>query len=127
MTNKFFWAASYADGTHSYQFENGLERSSEQINRVGLRSFSIRGAFGQDLLTLVLMPNDLLSYRCRTLLKSNGSEPERVHIVCYVRKQTRSVLFVKELDNAVEIADFSDDLQYKHQFQPVPADLILIT
>ena len=127
MTNKLFWAVGYADGTQSYQFESGLERSSEQISREGLRSFSIRGAFGQDLLTLALAPNDLFSYRCRTMLKSNGGEPERVHIVCYIREQTRSVLFVKELDNAVEIADFSNDSQYKHQFQPVPADLIPIT
>jgi hypothetical protein len=127
MTQKFFWTAGYADGTQLYQFENGVEHSSEQISRAGLRSFSIRGAFGQDLLTLVLLPDDLFSYRCRTMLKSNGGEPERVHIVCYIRERTRSVMFIKELDNSIEIADFSDDLQYKHQFHPVPADLIPIT
>ena len=124
--NKLFWVAAYQDGATLAQYEAGLEHSSEQIDRNGLRKISIFNTFAQSVLDVDVRPGDLVSYRCRTLLKSNGSEPERVHIICLTRQTVQQVIFVHEKSGQIELSEFSTDTQYKHEFQMVPADLQVV-
>lgn len=123
---KYFWVASYRDNTTFAQFEGGVENSSEQISRHNLKSLSIHDGLGKAVFTIGFKPGDRFGYRCRTMLKSNGDEPERVHIIAVDRDGERFVVFAREKDAHIELGDFSDDTRYKHDFLPVPADLIEI-
>ena len=125
--NKLFWVVTYQDGTTMAQHEAGVERSSEQIDRNGLRKFSIYNTYAEPVLDIDVKPGDTMAYRCRTLLKSNGTEPERVHVICLVRQSVQQVIFVQEKTGKAEFSEFSTETQYKHEFQMVPADLLVVT
>jgi hypothetical protein len=115
------WHATYTDGTTLGQYNgDGVEHSSEQIDRSRLASFALISEAGDKLLQFHLEPGQRLIFR-RRIEQSVGGSPQ----VCYLAgwqqtihgQNVQSIWYVFEEGARMESAGRFDD---KHPwFYPV--------
>ncbi len=121
------WVANYSDGTQLTQLGDGTEASSEAVDRSKLASFSLLDLAGNVVLNQQFERGDLFAYRCRSILRTDKSEIERIHILSVTRGEFRQVAFVFESDFHIELGDFAKEKNrqnlHRHDFVPVSADL----
>lgn len=129
-TPLLYWVARYSDGSSLVQYQDG-EVSSEQIDRSKLSSFSLHDLAGNAVLSMHFKKGDLLAYRCRSILRTDKQDVERIHIISLIRNEVRVVTYVFEINFHVEVGDFAagngpNTATYRHEFIQVEADLMPI-
>jgi len=128
--NKLSWVATYIDNTVLTQYDNnGVERSSEQIDRSKLLSFSLYDFGGNKFVEQRYKSGQLFMYRCRTAMSADNNIIEKIHIIVCRDGDKQHVLFVFESDLHIEIGDFNypNDINYNkwlYPIEPVSSDLI---
>lgn len=124
--NKLIWVAKYTNNIIYTQYDNGIERSSESIDRSILSSFALHDLSGNKFIEQHFKPGQLFMYRCRTILKTGHNIVERIHIIVCQDGDKRHVVAVCESDFHVEIGDFNVDSKFMYEIVPTPADLVKI-
>lgn len=123
------WVAEYVDGSSLNNIKEDI--SSERIDRFKLRSFIIIDITGNKILQLHLEKGDRFAYRCRNILRVDGSKT-RLHIIALTRNENEMVIFINESDLIVEIGKYSQPGgtglldKYKYPITPVESDNIII-
>ena len=68
------WVAAYADGTSLTQYKDGVEISTDAVDRSKLLSFSIFNGAGKKIVSLDYYSGDKFFYRRRSLLRPGGAQ-----------------------------------------------------
>lgn len=127
---KLFWVARYTDGTVYPQHIDGIEQSTQNIDKSRLASFCLYDIGGNKLIEQKYKTGQRFMYRCRTALKAGQDVIERVHIIVNETDLSRYVVFVFESDLHIEISDFvkdgelTQDNQLQYAFEFLPYDMI---
>jgi hypothetical protein len=129
--NRITWSAYYQDGTALHQYDGDREHSSEEIERVKLKSIVLfRVDRGEPIITQQLKPGQKLIYRSRNVMRPGQGKIDRIHILGWEQEGHRHVLFVHESDFTIHSGDFADNdtnLPWYYSITPVPTDEVAVS
>jgi hypothetical protein len=107
---RLVWIVGYRDNTTFNQFDGGQERSTEEIDRSKLQSFSLVDRDnGRVVISQEISPGQCFFYRRRTVLRSGQGVADIIHVLGWrlaVDKNVRHVCFLYERDFRLELGDF---------------------
>ena len=108
--SKLIWHAVYSDGSVLSQVTDGVEVSSEQIDKTRLAVFVLTTRDrDHTIFTQMTKPGQRLMYRVRNAIQAGGAAG-RVHVLAVEEDAHRYVVFVDESTMIVDIGDFTDDV-----------------
>lgn len=123
------WIAEYNDGSSLDNLKDDV--TSEKIDRSRLVSFIILDITGNKIFQLRFKKGDKFAYRCRNILRVDGTKT-KLHIIVLWRNSEEIVTFINESDLIVEVGNYVSSNatsfydQYKYPISPVSADDIII-
>jgi hypothetical protein len=128
---RLIWAVRYRDATTFNQFQDGRERSTEEIDRSKLHTFSLLDQRGRTVIQQEVLPGQCFFYRRRTAMRAGHGVLDVVHIFGWrlaADKSVRHVCFLYESDFHVELGDFclpgqrGREEAWKHPVEFLPVD-----
>lgn len=105
---EYHWIAYYLDGTSLEQYSNGLENSSEKIDRKKLRIFKLFDSSGIAVLTQNFEPGQRLIFRRRVEL-SPGQDSRTSYLLGWQKEGFQHISVLFEDGRVENIASFQND------------------